>query len=101
MRQALVSCGKLYNHLLIRKNLHQLGTARNRWGRLVLFLCDLALRGFSFFWKLVVEARNSLAGGAPRWGIWPPIKQPGDARWNLRRLNVSVYASQALSELLA
>ena len=64
-----------------------------------LFLCDLALCGFSFFSKLVVVARDSLAGGAPRWAvIWWLIKEPCEARWDLRRHDVSIDPSQLLSE---
>jgi hypothetical protein len=67
-----------------------------------LFLCDLALCGLSFFSKLVVAARDSLAGGAPRGAVirWL-IKEPCKARGDLRRHDVSIDPPQLLSELLA
>jgi hypothetical protein len=74
--------------------------AGGRDGRLL--LCDLSLCGLSFLSKLVVEVRDSLAGGAPRWAvIWWLIREPCEARWDLRRHDVSMDRSQFLSELLA
>jgi len=65
-------------------------------------LCDLSLCGFSFFSKLVVETRDSLAGGAPRRAvIWWLIKEPCEARWDLRRHDVSMDRAELRSELLA
>src|SRR5438105_3134619 len=77
------------------------GTATKRWGRVVIS-CDLALCGFDILRKLIVCRSASLAGGAPRWAVirWL-IEEPCEARWDLRRHQVSEDPSQFLSELLS